>query len=85
MLNVGQAVIAVFLSSEFIKRDKQLDTSEVFYVRPLTNAEYVLGKTWGNLRVFLGLNLLVLLIALVFNLTAPIPISIGALMRLIPS
>ena len=42
-LNIAQAVIAVFLSSEFIKRDKQLDTSEVFYVRPLSNAEYVLG------------------------------------------
>ena len=55
-LNIAQAVIAVFLSSEFIKRDKQLDTSEVFYVRPLSNAEYVLGKTWGNLRVFLALK-----------------------------
>ena len=29
-LNVGQAVIAIFLSSEFLKRDKKLDTSEVF-------------------------------------------------------
>jgi ABC-type transport system involved in multi-copper enzyme maturation permease subunit len=70
LLNAAQAVIAIFLSSEFIKRDKQLDTSEVFYVRPLSNAEYVIGKTWGNLRVFLGLNLVILLIALLFNLTA---------------
>ncbi|MBR3286445.1 MAG: hypothetical protein IKI72_01300 [Bacteroidales bacterium] len=69
-LNIAQAVIAVFLSSEFIKRDKQLDTSEVFYVRPLSNAEYVLGKTWGNLRVFLALNVLVLLVTILFNLTA---------------
>jgi ABC-type transport system involved in multi-copper enzyme maturation permease subunit len=64
LLNAAQAVIAIFLSSEFIKRDKQLDTSEVFYGRPLSNAEYVIGKTWGNLRVFLGLNLVILLIAL---------------------
>ncbi|EKC78537.1 xanthan lyase XalB, partial [human gut metagenome] len=62
MLNTGQAVVAVFLSSEFLKRDKKLDTSEVFYVRPLSNAEYVVGKIWGNLRVFLFLNLLVLAI-----------------------
>ena len=60
LLNTGQAVVAVFLSSEFLKRDKKLDTSEVFYVRPLSNAEYVVGKIWGNLRVFLFLNLLVL-------------------------
>ena len=39
LLNTGQAVVAVFLSSEFLKRDKKLDTSEVFYVRPLSNAE----------------------------------------------
>ncbi|MBR3286386.1 MAG: xanthan lyase [Bacteroidales bacterium] len=70
MLNVAQAIIAVFLSSEFIKRDKQLDTSEVFYVRPLSNAEYVFGKTWGNLRVFLLLNLIVLAVGFIFNLTA---------------
>ena len=66
LLNTGQAVVAVFLSSEFLKRDKKLDTSEVFYVRPLSNAEYVVGKIWGNLRVFLFLNLLVLAIVLAF-------------------
>ena len=70
LLNTGQAVVAVFLSSEFLKRDKKLDTSEVFYVRPLSNAEYVVGKIWGNLRVFLFLNLLVLAIVLAFNFMA---------------
>lgn len=70
LLNTGQAVVAVFLSSEFLKRDKKLDTSEVFYVRPLSNAEYVIGKIWGNLRVFLFLNLLILAIVLAFNIMA---------------
>lgn len=60
LLNTGQAVIAIFLSSEFLKRDKKLDTSEVFYVRPLSNAEYVIGKIWGNLRVFIVLNFIVM-------------------------
>ena len=68
LLNTGQAVVAVFLSSEFLKRDKKLDTSEVFYVRPLSNAEYVVGKIWGNLRVFLFLNLLVLAIVLALDI-----------------
>lgn len=70
LLNTGQAVVAVFLSSEFLKRDKKLDTSEVFYVRPLSNAEYVIGKIWGNLRVFLLLNLLILGIVLALNCMA---------------
>lgn len=68
LLNTGQAVIAIFLSSEFLKRDKKLDTSEVFYVRPLSNAEYVIGKIWGNLRVFLILNILIMAITVVFNI-----------------
>lgn len=70
LLNTGQAVIAIFLASDFLKRDKQLDTSEVFYVRPLSNAEYVIGKIWGNLRVFLILNLIVIGITAAFNLTS---------------
>lgn len=70
LLNTGQAVIAIFLSSEFLKRDKKLDTSEVFYVRPLSNAEYVIGKIWGNLKVFLVLNIIVIIIAVVFNCIA---------------
>ena len=71
LLNTGQAVVAAFLSSEFLKRDKKLDTSEVFYVRPLSNAEYVVGKIWGNLRVFLLLNVLILGIVMALNFMAP--------------
>jgi len=67
-LNVVQAVIAIFLSSDFLKRDKKLDTTEVIYVRPMTNGEYVAGKTIGNLLVFIVLNIIILAIALVFNM-----------------
>ena len=68
ILNVAQAIIAVFLASDFLKRDKKLDTTEVIYMRSMTNGEYVLGKTWGNLQVFIVLNIVVLLLALIFNL-----------------
>jgi ABC-type transport system involved in multi-copper enzyme maturation permease subunit len=67
ILNVAQAKIAVFLASDFLKRDKKLDTTEVIYMRPMTNSEYVLGKTWGNIEVFLFLNILILAMALIFN------------------
>ena len=70
LLNTGQAVVAIFLASEFLKRDKQLDTSEVFYVRPLSNAEYVFGKIWGNLRVFFVLSLIVMAITMALNAAA---------------
>ncbi|MCL3782426.1 xanthan lyase [Prolixibacteraceae bacterium JC049] len=70
LLNVAQAIISVFLAADFLKRDKKLDTTETIYMRSMSNAEYVLGKTWGNLKVFIGLNLVILLMVLIFNLTA---------------
>ncbi|HKI89805.1 MAG TPA: hypothetical protein VKA38_12320 [Draconibacterium sp.] len=70
ILNVAQAIIAVFLASDFLKRDKKLDTTEVIYMRSMTNGEYVIGKTWGNLQVFLVLNIVVVLLALIFNMLA---------------
>ena len=70
ILNVAQAIIAVFLASDFLKRDKKLDTTEVIYMRSMTNGEYVIGKTLGNMQVFMVLNFAILGIALIFNLIA---------------
>jgi len=77
-LNTGQAIIAVFLSSEFLKTDKKLDTSEVFYVHPLSNAEYVVGKIWGNMNVFIRLNLIIIGIVVIFNLASGVAIDWAA-------
>lgn len=67
-LNIAQALLAIFLASDFLKRDKKLDTTEVIYTRSMTNWEYVWGKTLGVLVVFAVLNLLVLLMALIINM-----------------
>ncbi len=67
LLNIGQAIIAVFLSSEFIKRDRKQDTTEVFYVRSMSNASYVLGKAWSILSLFLLVNIAALILSLIFN------------------
>lgn len=61
-LNIAQAIIAIFLSADFLGRDKKLDTTEAFYIRDISNFAYVAGKTLGILKVFFILNLLVLLI-----------------------
>jgi len=66
--NIAQSVIVIFLAGSFLKRDKKLDTAEVIYVRPMSNADYILGKVWGITRVFIGLNLITLLIAAFINL-----------------
>jgi len=70
ILNTVQAIIAIFLASDFLKRDKKLDTTDVIYIRSMSNGEYVAGKTLGNLVVFIILNLIILSEALIFNLIA---------------
>ncbi len=67
ILNIGSAIIAVFLSSEFIKRDRKQDTTEVFYTRNMSNASYVLGKAWSILSIFLIVNIAALTLSLIFN------------------
>lgn len=66
--NLVQSIIVIFLSGSFLKRDKKLDTAEVIYVRPMSNADYIIGKTWGVLRVFLSLNIVMLLITAFLNI-----------------
>ena len=67
ILNLGQAVVAVFLASEFLKQDRKNDTVEVIYARSMTNGQYILGKTLGILAVFLVLNIIVLLMGIGFS------------------
>ena len=67
-LNIFQSIIAVFLATDFMKRDKKLNTSEVLFIRPMSNFEYIAGKTWGLLSVFVILNLLVMILSVVFML-----------------
>lgn len=66
-LNLVQAAVAVFLASEFLKRDRKMDSTDVVYMRSMSNGDYVIGKTGGILIVFGGLNAAVLVMGLVFN------------------
>ena len=68
IFNIAQSVIAIFLAGSFLKRDQKLDTAEVIYVRPMSNADYVIGKSWGIIKVFISLNILALLVAAFINL-----------------
>lgn len=71
IINIAQAIIAVFLASDFLKRDKKLDTTEVIYMRSMTNADYVIGKTLGNVWVFFILNFITLGMVALFNMASP--------------
>jgi hypothetical protein len=47
----------------------------VFYVHPLSNAEYVAGKIWGNINVFFRLDLFIILIVVIFNLASGVSVD----------
>ncbi|PKQ62761.1 hypothetical protein BZG02_11190 [Labilibaculum filiforme] len=67
ILNLGQAIVAVFLASEFLKQDSKNDTVEVIYARSMTNSEYILGKTLGIISVFVLLNFIILFMGIGFS------------------
>lgn len=67
ILNLGQAIVAVFLASEFLKQDKKNDTVEVIYARSMTNAQYIIGKALGIISVFIILNLIILIFGIGFS------------------
>ncbi len=70
LLNLGQAIVAVFLASEFLKQDRKNDTIEVIYSRSMTNAQYIIGKSLGILYVFLILNIILLVMGIGFSFLA---------------
>jgi ABC-type transport system involved in multi-copper enzyme maturation permease subunit len=67
ILNLGQAIVAVFLASEFMKQDRKNDTVEVIYARSMTNAQYIIGKALGVISVFMILNFIILILGMGFS------------------
>ena len=65
--NIFQGIFAAFLASEFFKRDRRHDTTEVIYARSYPNSVYVMGKVSGIISVFTLLNLAALLITFIIH------------------
>ena len=68
MLNMAQIAVIIFMASDFFKRDRKFNTAEVYYIRPMTNANYLLGKAIGVFILFASLNIIILVIALIIHL-----------------
>ena len=59
LLNVIQTIMLIFMASDFLKRDRKQNSTEVIYARSMTNFEYIKGKVLGILAVFLTFNIVV--------------------------
>ena len=76
LLNLYLGMIAAFLATEFVKRDRQQDTVETVFVHSFTNLDYAAGKVLGVAVLFAGLELVVLTAAAaVHGFVAPSPFS----------
>ena len=60
LFNVFLGLISVFLATEFLKRDRKQDTSQVYFTHSFSNAVYILGKFLGIFFLIFSLLLLVL-------------------------
>jgi hypothetical protein len=72
LISIPQAAAVIFLATGLIKKDKKLDTNEVFFVRPISNLDYVIGKALALFKLFFLLNLVLLGIPLIVGLTNPL-------------
>jgi hypothetical protein len=72
MICIPQAAAVIFLATGLIKKDKKLDTNEVFFVRAITNLDYVFGKAFALIKLFVLLDLALICIPLIVGLTNPI-------------
>lgn len=71
LISIPQVAAVIFLATGLIKKDKKIDTNEVFFVRPITNTDYVLGKALALFKLFFLLNLVFVAISLFFNGISP--------------
>ncbi|MTI41220.1 hypothetical protein [Fulvivirga lutimaris] len=71
MISIPQVAAVIFLATGLVKKDKKIDTNEVFFVRPITNLDFVLGKALALFKLFFLLNLVLLCIPVIVNLTSP--------------
>lgn len=68
---LAQVVAILFLGPDFLKRDRQIDTTTVFFIHSFSNAEYIIGKIYGIFKLFFLLTLLLIGIILICNFITP--------------
>ena len=68
--SILQVLPLIFLVKPLRGGEERLDSLEVIYTRPESNAEYVWGVAWGYARVFLTMGCIVMLCSMLLHLFA---------------
>jgi len=79
LFNIYQGIIVVFMATEFFKRDRRTDSTQVIFSRSFSNTSYILGKFFGVIGLFVLMNILVgVITALIHLFVSETPLSIQA-------
>ena len=79
LFNVFQGIIVVFMATEFFKRDRRTDSTQVIFSRSFSNTSYILGKFLGVTGLFVLMNILVgVITALIHLFLSGTPLNIQA-------
>ncbi len=79
LFNVYQGILVIFMATEFFKRDRRTDSTQVIFSRSFSNTSYILGKFLGILGLFILMNILVgVITALIHLFLSETPFSLTA-------
>jgi len=79
LFNIYQGIIVVFMATEFFKRDRRTDSTQVIFSRSFSNTSYLLGKFFGVIGLFILMNILVgVITALIHLFVSETPLNIQA-------
>lgn len=79
LYTIIQSLVLIILISDFSDKSRNIfNAVEIFYVRPINNVEYFLGKICGIAFLFIMMNVVILIVAACINIFAsetPINVS----------
>jgi hypothetical protein len=79
LFNIYQGIIVVFMATEFFKRDRRADSTQVIFSRSFSNTSYILGKFFGVIGLFVLMNILVgVITGLIHLFVSETPLNIQA-------
>ena len=68
LFGIALSITVIFLAGELLNKTRKVDTMEILHACPMSNADYVIGKVWGSVRIFMGLAIVSLLLGVMVNL-----------------
>ncbi len=79
LYSIIQCITLIILISDFSDKSRNLSNAEgIFYTRPISNVEYIVGKVYGIIFLYITVNVIVLIVTLSINIFAsetPVNIS----------